>query len=335
MTTRYAKVHKNPQGPGDARPTALQIIQDEGLENELPDKAIFITGVSSGIGVETAKALAATGATLFLAARNLSKAREQLGDLADSPRVHLMELDLSSLSSVRKCACRFFEITDKLHIFIANAGIMATPEGRTEDGFETQFATNYLSHFLLFILLQPALLTGAKTSSTSSRAIFLSSTAHRYSPVLFDNYNFEGIYDPWLAYGQSKSALIWAANEIDRRYAAQGIRAFSVQPGGIVTGLGQYLPKEEAEKMASNVELGPQWKSPAQGASTTVWGAVAQALEGVGGKYLEDAQIGWPYDPAEGVWVPGYAEHAFDPEAEGRLWDLSLKLVGLDGEENA
>ncbi|RAH48780.1 short-chain dehydrogenase [Aspergillus brunneoviolaceus CBS 621.78] len=330
MTSRYAEVHKNPQGPGDARPTAQQIIDDEGLKGQLADRSMLITGASSGIGVESAKALFATGATLYLTGRNLDKTKKALGELASSPRVHILELDLESLSSVRACAAELLSQTKTLNVFIANAGVMATPEGRTKDGFETQFGTNYLSQFLLFLLIRPALLEGAAVTGSDSRVILLSSIAHRYSEVDFENINLDGAYDKWKAYGQSKTALLWAANEIDRRYASKGLRAFSVQPGGIQTGLLQHLSEEEKAGLASDPTLGPQFKSPPQGAATSVWGAVSRSLEGIGGKYLEDVQIAKPYDASEGQWAPGYFPHAYSPAKEKLLWDMSLKILGIE-----
>ncbi|RAL00976.1 short-chain dehydrogenase [Aspergillus ibericus CBS 121593] len=330
MTTRYEQVHRNPQGPGDARPTAMQIIHDEGLEGQLTDRSILITGASAGLGVETAKALYTTGATLYLTARNLDKAKQALGsELISSPRVHLLEMDLSSLESVRACAAELLSKTQTLNIIIANAGIMATPEGRTKDNIELQFGTNYLSHFLLFLLLRSALLAAA-TPQVPSRVIFLSSIAHRYSEVNFSNINLDGEYEKWKAYGQSKCAMLWAANEIDRRYASQHIRAFSVQPGGVQTGLLQHMSEEEKTGLTSDPTLGPQFKSPEQGAATTVWGATSKSLHGLGGKYLEDVQIARAYDESEGQWAPGYFPHAYSPEKEHKLWEISLRLVGMN-----
>ncbi|KAF9891129.1 hypothetical protein FE257_005065 [Aspergillus nanangensis] len=329
MTTRYAEVHKNPQGPGDARPTALQIVQDENLTGQMTNKTILITGASSGIGIDTAKALFATNATLYLAARSLDKAKVALGpDLMQSPRVHLLELDLSSLRSVRACAAQFLSQSQTLNILIANAGVMAPPEGRTEDGFETQFGTNHLGHFLLFQLLKPALLAAASPED-NGRVVVVASSGHRWSEVLFDNYNLEGEYEPFKAYGQSKTANIWMANEIDRLYGSRGLRAFSLHPGGIESGLQQHLPEEQWAGFRDNKEFAVQWKSPEQGAATTVWAAISKSLDGLGGKYLEDVQIANPVDPAGSMYSPGYAPHAYSPEKEKRLWDLSLKLVGM------
>lgn len=149
MTTRYVSAHQSPKGPGDGRPTAQQIIKDEQLDGQWSDKMILITGCSSGIGVQTAKALLGTGATLYLTARDLDKAKSALGSIMENNKVHLLELDLNSLTSVRKCADAFLAKSDRLNLFIANAGVMATPEGRTRDGFETQLGTNHLAHFLL------------------------------------------------------------------------------------------------------------------------------------------------------------------------------------------
>lgn len=158
MESKYAALHVSPKGPGDARPTALQIIEDENLLNSLAGKVILITGCSSGLGVSTAHALYQTGATLYLTARDVEKMKCPLGDLADSPRVHFLHLDLNSLSFVRTCAEEFKSKSQILNILIANAGVMACPEGRTTDAFETQFESNYLAHFLLFYLLKPLLL---------------------------------------------------------------------------------------------------------------------------------------------------------------------------------
>jgi len=328
MTTRYEAIHESPNGPGDSRPTALQIIQDEKLANKLTNKKILITGCSSGIGTETAKALFTTGATLYLTARDLSKAKEALGDIATSDRVHLLRLDLDSLASVRSCAKEFLSQAKELNIFIANAGVMAPPEGRTADGFETQFGTNHLAHFLLFNLLLPALLA-ASTPSFNSRALFLSSVGHRLGTVQFNNLHFKDNYDPWAAYGQSKTANLWTANHVDRLYGSKGLHAWAVHPGGIFSGLQRHLSPEAVAGIAEDPYLKTVMKTPEQGASTTVWAATAQALEGQGGKYLEDCHISKPFDVTSNHWAPGYGTWAYDVEGEAKLWEKSLELVGL------
>jgi NAD(P)-dependent dehydrogenase (short-subunit alcohol dehydrogenase family) len=331
MASQYLTVHQNPNGPGDARPTALQILQDENLGAKLHGKVILITGCSSGLGIETAKALYTTEATLYLTARNLDKAKEALGDLVSSPRVHLLELDLESLSSVRACAKEFLSKSSQLNIFIANAGVMATPEGRTNDGFETQFGTNHLSHFLLFNLLKSTLISSA-TPGFNSRAIIISSIAHHIAEPNFSNLALEGQYNSWLAYGCSKTANLWTANEIERRYGSKGLHAWSVQPGGIDTGLTRHLSEEEKAAAFDNPILTKVWKSPEQGAATAVWGAVAGELEGKGGKYLEDCGIAEAWDPETGLFGAGYGPWAYDEVKEGKLWKRSLELVGLEGD---
>ncbi|KAL4866597.1 hypothetical protein BDV12DRAFT_199074 [Aspergillus spectabilis] len=329
MSSRYAAVFENPQGPGDARPTALQIVQDQGLESKLADKVILITGASAGLGVETAKALFETGATLYLTARDIGKAESALGSITESPRVHLLELDLNSLDSVRACATEFRNRSKTLNILIENAGVMACPEGVTADGFESQLGANHLAHFLLFYLLQPTLLASS-TPDFNSRVVILASSAHYITDVHFDNINLSGAYDPWVAYGQSKTANIWTANEIDRRFGDKGLHAFSLHPGAIATGLLKHVPGEQRIAWSENKYLATYWKSPAQGAATTVWGAVAKELEGEGGKYLDDCQIAGPHDSAKsGGQGPGYEVWAYNEKGEKRLWDLTLNMLKL------
>ncbi|KAF5618685.1 oxidoreductase [Fusarium sp. NRRL 52700] len=326
MTSRYAQVHESPAGPGDARPTASQIIQDEGLEGKWQDKVILITGCSSGLGVETARALASTGASLYLTARDLNKARSALGDLCG--RVHLLQLDLNSIASVRACSTEFMLKSSKLNVLIANAGVMMTPEGRTADGFETQFGTNHLAHFLLFQLLKPVLLASS-TAEFNSRVVILSSIAHRSAEVNFDNLNLDGEYNPWVAYAQSKTANVWTANHIERLYGRNGLHAWSVQPGPTSTGLYKHVSEAEVAASQSDPALAKIFRTVEQGASTTVWAATSKALEGQGGKYLEDCQISKPWDSAAGPWAPGYGSWTYNEEKEGKLWAKSLELVGM------
>lgn len=335
MTSKYAAAHANPNGPGDARPTALQIIKDENLRDALQDKVILITGCSSGIGIETVRALSTTGATIYATARSLPKARAALGpSLLSSPRLHLLPLDLTSLASVRACAARFLALSpNKLDILIPNAGVMATPTRTlTPDGFETQLGVNYLAHFLLFWLLKPALL-----ASAPSRLVFVSSSAHRLSPLRLDDPNFAApgaTYDPWIAYGQSKTALIVAAAEIERRYGgtARGLHALSLHPGSIATGLQAHVSAEEQEQWATIPGLAKTWKSAEQGAATTVWAVVARELEGKGGLYLEDCGVAGPWDEGTGMAGPGYAEWVGDGEGAARLWEVTVGMLGLEGE---
>ncbi|KAM6507944.1 hypothetical protein FSOLCH5_013144 [Fusarium solani] len=326
-TSRYAAAHLKPNGPGDARPTALQIVKDEQREGSLADKVVLITGCSSGLGIETARAMKATGATIFVTARNLEKARTALGDVLDHIQVHLIKLDLESFESVRACVAELKAKTNKLNILIENAGIRHVPEGRTKDGFELHWGTNHLSHFLLFELLRPMLLESS-TPDFQSRVVIVSSTAHRNAPMDFSDLNWENRkYDPFLAYGQSKLANVYTASEIERRYGAQGLHAWSVHPGGIRTGLQKPNLHDALIFFKSGVMATlKSMMSPEQGASTSVWAAVSRELEGRGGKYLERNRISEPRK-GESVIEAGHAEWAYDEEKAKRLYDISLTSV--------
>ncbi|KAI8635146.1 hypothetical protein F5Y19DRAFT_1282 [Xylariaceae sp. FL1651] len=331
MEGRYQAAHQKPKGPGDARPTALQIIRDEEREDgSLSDKVILITGCSSGLGIETARALKATGATLFLTARNLEKAKKALGDVLNDEKVHLLRLDLESLASVRACAAEFLTKSQTLNILITNAGVRLVPEGRTLDGFEVHFGTNHLSHFLLFELLKPALLRSS-TPAFQSRVVAVSSTAHRTAPLDFEDLNFEKRkYDGVLAYGQSKIANVYMANEIERRYGAQGLHAWSVHPGGIRTGL-QKPNMHDAYIFLKNgpIQTFMYMQNTEQGAATTVWAAVSRGLEGKGGKYLEMCQVSQGLREGSDSVGPGHAPWAYHEIDAKRLYDISLEMVGL------
>ncbi|KAH0494756.1 hypothetical protein TgHK011_008345 [Trichoderma gracile] len=330
-TSRYAAAHADPHGPGDARPTALQIVKDEQREGTMNDKVVFITGCSSGLGIETARAMKATGATLFVTARNLEKAKQALGDILDGGRVHLLKLDLESLDSVRACVDEFKSKSSKLNILIENAGIRHVPFGRTRDGYEKHWGTNHLSHFLLLELLRPILIASA-TPDFCSRAVIVSSTAHRNAPMDFSDLNWEKRkYVPSVAYGQSNLANVYTASETDRRYGAQGLHAWSVHPGGIRTGL-QAPSQWDVKDWLVVVKSGPMatlmsMMNAQQGASTSVWAAVSRGLEGQGGKYLERNRFSEPLKKGWKMIDPGHAEWAYDGDAAARLYDLSLKEV--------
>ncbi|KAJ6149069.1 hypothetical protein N7471_000268 [Penicillium samsonianum] len=223
MASRYTAAYSHPSGPGDGRPTAEQVVRDV-----RPHWKVGGQGCSSGIGVETAKALSKTGAKLYLTARNLQKAKMALGELAESPNIRLLPLDQESLDSVRSCAAEFLAENNKFHLLVTNVGVMMTCKETTKDGFELQFGVNDLSHFLLTNLLMPALLS-ASTPSFHSRVLVLSSTGHKFSAVNFNDINFDDKFDAMQAYGQSKTANLWTANEIERRYGSKGLHAFSVR----------------------------------------------------------------------------------------------------------
>ncbi|KAJ5936115.1 hypothetical protein N7454_005413 [Penicillium verhagenii] len=326
MATKYEAVHQKPDGPGDARPTASRIIEDEKINGRWSDKTVLITGCSSGIGIEAAKALFETGATVYVTARSIEKAKTALGSILDSDRVHILELDLDSLASVRRCAEAFLALSGRLNVLINNAGVMATPEGRTADGFETQFGTNHLGHFLLLQLLLP-LLQKSSTSEFQSRVVILSSVGHRDGEVNFKNLNFEGEYDSWKAYAQSKTANLWTSNEVERRFGPKGVHSMSVHPGGIMTGLTKHLSEEQMRAMAGDPRLLEILKSPEQGAATTVWAATAKCFEGQGGKYLEDCQVAKPARANATQVDPGFSKWAYDERKATLLWNKSLELV--------
>ncbi|KAL8715448.1 MAG: hypothetical protein Q9220_000782 [cf. Caloplaca sp. 1 TL-2023] len=331
MPSRYAAAHDNPGGPGDARPTALDIVKDEGLEGKLADKAVMITGTSSGIGIETAKAMAATGAKVFCTVRDTKKGEAALADVLKPGQVELVKMDLNSLDSVRSAAKEVLSKTKTLNLLINNAGIMAVPKlVKTADGFESQFGTNHLAHFLLFELLKPTLLSSS-TLEMNSRVINLSSSGHRAGPVQIGNYNFEkGNYSPWAAYGSSKTASIYMANEIERRYGSKGLHGLSVMPGGIRTGLQEHVPDSVKASWDYDPEVKNYMKSQEQGASTSVYAALSKEWEGKGGKYLEDCAESPQVGPFGSATAVGYAPHAYNEKAEKQLWADSCKMVGVE-----
>ncbi|KAL0488333.1 WW domain-containing oxidoreductase [Acrasis kona] len=328
------KLYENPQGPGDARPTALHIVQEEGLTNKLKDKVFLITGCTSGIGVETARALYTTGAKIFITARDVKRGEvvaRQIDSNSDN-KVEVLQLELDSLDSVRQGANEFLKRSRTLNVLVCNAGVMATPEGRTKDGFETQFGTCHLGHFLLFQLLKSTLLSSS-TKEFSSRVVCVSSLGHRSGGVSFGDYNFEKSgYQPWKAYGQAKTANIYMANEIERRYGSKGLHANSLHPGGIATNL-QVHVQDMMKKFESNPEVMRTIMSTEQGAATTVWAAIGKEWEDKGGKYLENCSVSGPVKPEHRQGVnpgPGYAEHAFDVDAAKRLYEESLQMVSVN-----
>ncbi|KAH6908805.1 short-chain dehydrogenase [Coprinopsis sp. MPI-PUGE-AT-0042] len=343
--SRYAEAHKiaNLRGAGDARPTALQIVEDEGLIGKLSDKVFLITGVSSGIGIETLRALHATGAHVYGTVRNVAKGQKVVDEILAEKRegggkIDLIELELDSFESIRKGAQDFLSKSGgKLNVLIGNAGVMYTPYGKTKDGFETQFGTNHLGHFLLFHLLKDALLSSA-TPEFPSRYVSVTSRGHRYTTVNFDDYTFDKTeYDGWAAYAQSKTANIWMANSIERHYASRNFHATSVHPGGILEGstIGQYM-SEDQKKAFQDPDTQRTLKSSAQGAATQVWAAVSKEWANKGGRYLTNCteQVSWDEkEKEEGMFLmanDGYKPWAYDEAGEERLWKESFGMVGLE-----
>lgn len=329
---KYTAAHVDPQGVGDARPTALQIVQDSDAVGNLAGKVIVLTGVSAGIGIETARALAATGATLFLTARNLKKAESVLQDILDSDCVSLVEMDNNSFASIRAAATSILkQSNNKVNILIASAGVMGVQERTlTEDSQEIHFQTNYLSHFLLFHLLKPALLASV-TPDFNSRVVLVASSAHRATTLLESgDYNFEkSKYTYEQAYANANLAEVYMANEIERRYGSKGLHGLSLHPGAIETELSRHLGPEFVQQILSNPYLLKIIKSLKQGAATTVYAAISKDWEGKGGKYLEDCEEAKRGEDDNQAFSVGWVRQTYDPETEARLWKDSLKIVGV------
>jgi NAD(P)-dependent dehydrogenase (short-subunit alcohol dehydrogenase family) len=292
----------------------------------LSGRTVIVTGGATGIGVETARALAEAGAEVVLAVRNLEAGAATAADIGHGVTVE--HLDLSSLDSIRAFATRWGE--RPLHVLINNAGVMACPQSYTADGLEMQIGTNHFGHFLLSVLLLPAL-KAASTPERRSRVVTLSSIGHLRSGIHFDDPNYRTRpYDKWEAYGQSKSANALFAVGWQARHG-DAVTANSVMPGGIMTPLQRHLPYEEQVAMgwidAETGKVRDGFKTPAQGASTSVWAAIGPELEGVGGRYLENLAEAPPYDPAVRFVGVRY-DHALDPQQADRLWALSAETVG-------
>jgi NAD(P)-dependent dehydrogenase (short-subunit alcohol dehydrogenase family) len=305
---------------------------DDVLEGmDLSGKRYLVTGASAGLGQETTRALAAHGAWVTMAVRDLAKgaaAMEAIRASVPDAQLDLRELDLADLGSIRTFASSFLEDHPVLDVLIGNAGVMACPQGTTVDGFETQFGTNHLGHFLLIQLLTPALV-----AARGARVVLLSSGGHRFGDVDLDDPGFEHqAYDPWVAYGRSKTANVLCAVALDRRLRDQGVRAFAVHPGGIQTDLGRHLTDESLKVLtdqltASSTPL--RWRSVPQGAATTLYAATSPDLDGDGGRYLEDCHIAeLSDDPSTSGGVHAYA---LDPERAEALWALSERLVESAG----
>jgi NAD(P)-dependent dehydrogenase (short-subunit alcohol dehydrogenase family) len=303
---------------------------------DLHGKRVLVTGVSAGLGVETARSLAAHGAQVVGAARDLAKAQTATApvrkDAADGATFELIELDLANLKSVRKCADALLQRGQGFDVIIANAGVMATPFGHTADGFETQFGTNHLGHFVFVNRIAPLMKTG-------SRFVALASSGHRFSNVDLDDPNFTKTpYDPFVAYGRSKTANILFAVGFDQRHRKNGIRAAAVHPGGIHTELGRHMGEDNVAAMLAGInqqlakEGKPpfQWKSIPQGAATSVWTGVVASADAIGSRYCENCHVG--NIVADNVVISPISEgvraYALDPANAEKLWRRSEELVG-------
>ncbi|OPG09316.1 SDR family NAD(P)-dependent oxidoreductase [Microbispora sp. GKU 823] len=305
--------------PFTGQSTAAEVL--EGVD--LRGRRAVVTGGASGIGVETARALAAAGAEVTLAVRDLDAGKRTAEDIAattEGAAVLVAPLDLADRASVAAFAAAW---EGPLHILVNNAGVMACPETRTPEGWELQFATNHLGHFALAVGLHPAL-----AAAGGARVVSVSSSAHLRSPVVFDDIHFrERPYDPWLAYGQSKTANVLFAVEAARRWAGDGIAVNALMPGGIRTALQRHVTEEELERLRAQAGGGGiTWKTVEQGAATSVLVAASPLLEDVSGRYFEDCQEAEPN--REGT-RRGVAAYALDPEAATLLWQVSADLLDL------
>lgn len=315
--------------PFGAKSTAREVVAG----HDLSGKVAIVTGAATGIGVETARALAEAGAEVIIAARKPELGEEianQINEEVGMKRVSFGMLDLSSLEAIRHFAHRWGD--RRLNLLINNAGVMACPLARTVDGLEMQIGTNHFGHFLLSVLLAPNLVDGAAHSGHRSRLVSLSSIGHRRSPVNFEDPNYlTRPYDKWEAYGQAKTANSLFAVGFDKRFRDKGVNANAVMPGGIMTPLQRHLPIEEQRALGwldDNDQPREGFKTTEQGAATSVWAAVGDELEGIGGLYLEDCNQAVPWSK-EAPWV-GVMPHALDPEAAERLWALSVETTGAD-----
>jgi NAD(P)-dependent dehydrogenase (short-subunit alcohol dehydrogenase family) len=303
----------------------------------LAGKRVLVTGVSAGLGIETARSLAAHGAQVVGAAGDLNKAKaatEQVRKdaIAGGGSFDLVELDLSNLKSVRACADGLMAKGEPFDVVIANAGVMATPFGHTADGFETQFGTNHLGHFTLVNRIASLLRSGG-------RLINLSSAGHRYSNVDLQDPNFErGPYEPFVAYGRSKTANILFAVAFDKRHRGRGVRAAAVHPGVIQTELARYMEPGQLQKLIDQVTQQVaaenkgsfRWKTVPQGAATSVWAAVVARADEIGGQYCENCHVGNIVTDDETITAvsEGVRGYALDTKNAEALWKKSEELVG-------
>lgn len=293
---------------------------------DLSGKTTLVTGASTGLGAETARALAACGADVTLVARSAAKLANVAHEIQSAtgrlPEIAALELDKPA--TIRTFVADWLSRHEKLDILINNAGIMATPLTRTAEGWESQFATNHLGHFLLTNLLADAI-----KAAGNARIVNLSSGGHWYSTVDLDDPNYQNRdYDALQAYGQSKTANIWFTLELARRWGDRGVTSFAVHPGGIMTELGRNLEPVVAKRFEQLIKDYPDiWKTIPQGAATSCWAATSLDLNGKTGLYLEDCHISEP-GGEDVVLNGGYLPHAYDADGAKQLWELSNNLLG-------
>ena len=301
---------------------------DEVLEgHDLSGKTAFVTGGYSGLGQETARAMAAKGAYVIIAGRDPAKLETAAAELKaeTGAQIDTIVCDLASQASVKACAADANQRFEKIDLLINNAGVMACPKGETADGFEMQFGTNHLGHFTLTSGLMPLVEKGS-----NPRIVNLSSRAHHRSGVHFDDPHYENSeYEKWDSYGQSKTANVLFSVALDKRLKDKGIDVFAVHPGGIVTNLGRHLNEDDVAmlmaRMKESAGDGPVMKSEAQGAATSCWAATAPELVGQGGVYCEDCHVAETDDADPNGGVRSYA---VDPQLAEQLWSMSEEMTG-------
>ena len=300
---------------------------------DLAGKRAIVTGGSSGIGVETARALAGAGAEVTLAVRDIAAGRRTAAEIA-APTGNTVDVGWLDLADQGSVAAFVASWSGPLDVLINNAGVMALPGlRRTVEGWEMQFATNHMGHFALALGLYDALVAGG-----AARIVSVSSRGHMRSPVIFDDVNFTSrSYDPWLAYGQSKTANVLFAVEATRRWRVSGITANAVHPGAILeTNLTRHMDPEYVAQLRASATYGEtfdgsqlSYKTLEQGAATSVLVATSPLLDGVGGRYFEDCNEARTLGPDEpNTSSSGVARYALDPDNAQRLWELSLELLG-------
>jgi NAD(P)-dependent dehydrogenase (short-subunit alcohol dehydrogenase family) len=311
-----------------AKTFGFESTTDEVLEGiNLSGKRVLVTGVSAGLGVETARALVAHGAEVVGTARDLDKARRALGAAMgeSASKVELVEADLASLKSVRKAADDLLARKKSFDVIIANAGVMACPQGKTADGFETQFGTNHLGHFVFVNRLVPLLKSGG-------RIVTVSSAGHQISDVNIEDPNFEHTeYQPFTGYGRSKTANILYAVALDNKLKSRGIRATSLHPGGIQTELGRHITPELRAQLQARIAASKQgatfrYKTVPEGAATQVWAAFVAPADVVGGHYCEDCHVCEVNDDTTSR--AGVRSYALNLDRANELWRKSEEMVG-------
>ena len=299
--------------PFTAESTAADIVAGV----DLTGRRAIVTGAASGIGIETARALAGAGAQVTLAVRDLDAGARVAGRISattGNAGVRVAALDLADRASVAAFTAAW---DGPLHILVNNAGVMACPLTRTPEGWELQFATNHLGHFALATGLRPAL-----AAAGGARVVAVSSRAHQRADVDFDDIHFRARpYDPWIGYGQSKTANVLFAVEANRRWSADGITVNAAHPGAVRSNLTRHMDRDEVDRALAAVEM---IKTPEQGAATSVLLAAWPGLDGVGGRYFEDCAQAGPARPGD---RRGVAAYALDPEAAALLWEVSARAL--------